>query len=347
LGGGLRDALGGQPWPSQFNGWAGARFAIPRESWPRPAPPGARPGPPTVIGVVGAGLSGGLRCSPRSSARRTVAGDGLHESDLRAYALGGLIGPALGALDGVHGPFLAYLGLVTVGAGVALAMGTPATRPHFHAERSTLRLRGFRLAAAGIVFAVLALGVVEGLLPLNVATLLKQGQIGALYVGMSLVVAVAAAATGSLPPRCALAGATMLVVVGLSVAGSVEAIPLWVLALVLAGIGIGMANTSSLGVLLEAVPTDPILTAMIVWSQPGILGYRVSPLAGGAVAGGAGLQRSRHRGAHGRRASAPGPRTTKRGALSTRPNGPCTYVGRRRAAHGRGVPRAAPSLLPD
>jgi hypothetical protein len=49
-----------------------------------------------------------------------------------------------------------------------------------------LRLRGFWLAAAGIVFAVLALGVVEGVLPLHLATLLTQAQIGALYVAMSL-----------------------------------------------------------------------------------------------------------------------------------------------------------------
>lgn len=201
-----------------------------------------------------------------------------------AYALGGLIGPAMGALGGVRGPFLAYLGLVTVGAGVALAMGTPATRPTFGADKSALRLRGFWVAAAGIVFAVLALSVVEGVLPLHLATLLTQAQIGALYVGMSLVVALAAAATGSLRPRPALAGATVLVVAGLSVAGSVDAIPLWVLALALAGVGIGMANTSSLGVLLEAIPTTRILTAIIVWSQLGILGYLAGPLAGGAIA---------------------------------------------------------------
>jgi hypothetical protein len=77
-------------------------------------------------------------------------------------------------------------------------MGTPATRPLFSADTTALRLRGFWVAAAGIVFAVLALGLVEGVLPLHLATLLTEAQIGALYVGMSLVVALAAAATGRL-----------------------------------------------------------------------------------------------------------------------------------------------------
>jgi MFS family permease len=71
-------------------------------------------------------------------------------------------------------------------------------------------------------------------------------------------------------------------------AGIAVSIPLWVVALMLAGVGIGLANTGSLGLLVEAVPVERIVTAMVVWSQIGIIGYLLGPLAGGAVADGPG-----------------------------------------------------------
>jgi MFS family permease len=65
-------------------------------------------------------------------------------------------------------------------------------------------------------------------------------------------------------------------------------VPLWLLAVLLAAIGIGLANTGSLGLLVEAVPVERIVTAMVVWSQVGIVGYLLGPLAGGLVADGPG-----------------------------------------------------------
>ena len=65
-------------------------------------------------------------------------------------------------------------------------------------------------------------------------------------------------------------------------------IPLWVVALALAAVGIGLANTGSLGLLVQAVPVERIVTAMVVWSQVGIIGYLLGPLAGGAIAEGLG-----------------------------------------------------------
>jgi MFS family permease len=56
------------------------------------------------------------------------------------------------------------------------------------------------------------------------------------------------------------------------------------LALLLAAIGIGIANTGSLGILVESVGVERIVTAMVVWSQLGILGYLIGPLLGGVVA---------------------------------------------------------------
>ena len=61
-------------------------------------------------------------------------------------------------------------------------------------------------------------------------------------------------------------------------------LPAWVAALAIAGAGIGLANTGSIGVLLEGVPMERIVTAMVVWSQVGIVGYFIGPLVGGSVA---------------------------------------------------------------
>jgi MFS family permease len=135
---------------------------------------------------------------------------------------------------------------------------------------------------------VLALGVLEGVLPLHFAERLSQAQIGALYVGASIVVAVSASATGGMRPRPLVFGAVLLAVAGISFAGLATEVPLWLVALLLAAVGIGLGNTGSLGMLVEAVPVERIVTAMVVWSQVGIIGYLLGPLAGGLVADGIG-----------------------------------------------------------
>jgi len=131
---------------------------------------------------------------------------------------------------------------------------------------------------------VLALGVLGGVLPLHFAERLSQAQIGGLYVGASLIVAVSAAAAGGMWPRPLVFAAVLLAIAGTSLAGMAADVPLWLLALALAAVGIGIANTGSLGLLVEAVPVQRIVTAMVVWSQIGIVGYLLGPLAGGIVA---------------------------------------------------------------
>lgn len=42
--------------------------------------------------------------------------------------------------------------------------------------------------------------------------------------------------------------------------------------------------TGPAGVLLESVGTERIVTALVVWSQLGIVGYLMGPLAGGVAA---------------------------------------------------------------
>jgi MFS family permease len=205
-----------------------------------------------------------------------------------AYSVGGLLGPALGAFGGIQGPFLAYLVLILVAMPIVLLVDPPASRREFASDRAVLRTRGFWVAATAVLFAVLALGVLEGVLPLHLAERLSQAQIGALYVGISLVVALSATASGGRPPRPLVFTAVILSVSGIALAGLVADVPLWLLAMLLAAVGIGLANTGSLGLLVETVPVERIVTAMVVWSQVGIVGYLLGPLAGGLVADGAG-----------------------------------------------------------
>jgi MFS family permease len=75
-----------------------------------------------------------------------------------------------------------------------------------------------------------------------------------------------------------------LAVAGISIAGALAQVPLWMLALTLAALGVGMGSTGSLGLLVEAVDVKRIFTAMVAWSQIGIAGYLVGPLAGGLIA---------------------------------------------------------------
>ena len=59
-----------------------------------------------------------------------------------AYSVGGLIGPALGVVGGIHGPFLAYLVLLVLAMPLVLLVGEPSTRRDFAADRGPLRYRG-------------------------------------------------------------------------------------------------------------------------------------------------------------------------------------------------------------
>jgi MFS family permease len=82
----------------------------------------------------------------------------------------------------------------------------------------------------------------------------------------------------------AILGAAIMITAGLTLAGATNSVEFWILALVVTGVGVGLGNTGSIGMLLEAVRPDRIVTAMIIWSQLGIIGYLLGPIAAGVVA---------------------------------------------------------------
>jgi MFS family permease len=127
-------------------------------------------------------------------------------------------------------------------------------------------------------------------LPLRVSTWLRQAQIGWLYVGMALLLAASAVTAGRVAPRRAVAVGVVLVTAGVAVAGVAGTAPLFMAGLALAAVGGGLGETGATGVLLEAVPAERIVTAMVLWSQLGIVGYLAGPVVGGAVAEAFGYQ---------------------------------------------------------
>ena len=201
-----------------------------------------------------------------------------------AYGIGAIAGPAIGGAGGVRTPFLIHLTLVVV-LGLALTrLGAPRERTAFGSDRTALRSPGFWLASAGILLVAFTLGTFDGPLPLHFAEALSQAEIGALYVTAALVASAAAAVGGRLPPRPALAVATVLMPAAVALAGLTDVVVLWFGLAIVAGIGVGVGEAGALGVLLESIGVQRIVLAMVVWSQVWAIGYLAGPAAGGGVA---------------------------------------------------------------
>lgn len=202
-----------------------------------------------------------------------------------AYSVGSVLGLALGAIGGVRGPFVAYLCFVTAAIpAVLLLLGQPAREAQLGSERGALRLPGFVLSTAVVLFAWVGFGVLEGVLPLLFGDRLDQATIAAILVCTSLVIAASAALAARFRPLSVIYVAAPLAIAGVALAGAVDNVVLWAVALAAIGAGLGACTTGSIGILLETVGRDRIVLPMVVWSQAGILGYLLGPALGGLVA---------------------------------------------------------------
>lgn len=199
-----------------------------------------------------------------------------------AYSAGALLGPALGALGGVRAPFLAYAGLLVLLAPLTAVLPRPVGA--FTADRAALRTNRFWVAAVGIMLAILGTGALDGVLPLHFALHLTQTGIAITYLCVGGLVALASAAAGHQPAARMLIVGAVALTAGLTLVGATTTLTTWMIGLALIGLGVGTAQTGATGLLLDAVPTARIVTAMVVWSQLGILGYLAAPAAGGLLA---------------------------------------------------------------
>ena len=207
-----------------------------------------------------------------------------------AYGVGGLIGPAIGGVGGIRLPLVIYVGALAVGLVVSSRLGSPPARRAFSADRSALRRPGFALACVAILFAILGLGAADAVLPLHFDEQgLTQGAIGLMFVMVGVLDSGSTFVASRFSPGPVMAVAIVAMTAGIALAGVSTSVALWLPAMGLLGIGVGAGSTASTGLLLEAVPAERIVTAFIVWSQLGILGYLIGPLLGGAVAETAGF----------------------------------------------------------
>jgi MFS family permease len=203
---------------------------------------------------------------------------------LAAYGIGSIAGPALGGAGGIRAPFALHLGLVTVITLALVAIGATKQPVKFGSDRAALRAPGFWLASAGILMVSLTLGTFDGPIPLHFAEELSQAEIAALYVLAALVSSASATLAGRGAPRAVLAAATVIMTLSIALGGATEAVGLWVLVAVLAGVGLGAGEAGALGVLLESIGVERIVLAMVVWSQVWAVGYLIGPAIGGGVA---------------------------------------------------------------
>ncbi len=200
-----------------------------------------------------------------------------------AYSVGALVGPGLGAIGGIRGPFVTYLGLVVFGAVLSVLLPVAPARRAFRTDRTELRRLGFWVAAIAITVAILGTGLVDGALPLHFSSLLSQSEIGGAYVGLAVVVGCGSVGAARLAPGRATAIGVALLIIGVEIAGATNIVATWLVALAILGAGIGIGQTGATGLLLEAVPGERIISAMVVWSQMAMIGYLVAPIAGGAL----------------------------------------------------------------
>jgi MFS family permease len=200
-----------------------------------------------------------------------------------AYSVGALLGPTLGALGGVARPFLAYALLLLLLTPGLVVLSSPAAGV-LGSDRNVVRSRRFWVSAAAIMLAILATGVLDGVLPLHFSLRLSQSQIGLAYVAVALLIAVGSTLAGHQPPGRMLAVGGIALTVGITLAGATATIAAWAIALAVIGLGAGAAQTGATGLLLAAVPTTRIVTAMVLWSQLGIVGYLAGPVLGGLIA---------------------------------------------------------------
>ncbi|MGA8295532.1 MAG: MFS transporter, partial [Acidimicrobiales bacterium] len=176
-----------------------------------------------------------------------------------------------------------YLVLIGLACFLAALMPDIAQRPQYITDRLELRRPRFWVASVAIMLTTSATGLVDGALPLHFASKLTQAEIGGAFAGLGIIVAFASAVAGHLKPRPATGAGVVALVFGIELAGASGAVEVWLPALAVMGFGIGIGQTGATGLLLGAVPTERIVSAMVVWSQMAMVGYLVAPVAGGAL----------------------------------------------------------------
>ena len=201
---------------------------------------------------------------------------------MAAYGLGGIAGPAFGALPGTHLPFAAYFVTLAIAPLAVAVMGPPAAPQAHTPDWAPLRRRGFLLSSISILALAVGLGVLDGTIPLHLDELLDQSEVGILYVAAAIAVSVATLAAGRLDPRPVAVIGPAVCAAGIGIVAATGSLGAWIVGLAVAAAGLGMGQAGSMGVFLDAAGDAAIASVLVVWSLIWSAGYVLGPVLGGA-----------------------------------------------------------------
>lgn len=223
---------------------------------------------------------GVLRLWPHAAGRRL---GGI----VAAYGVGGIAGPLLGAVGGIGAPF-ALLGLacaVTLAATALLpaAGALPAAGPLLLTSPLVLAISAANVALG------LAIGTLEGAFPLVFATRLDARGIGLLFLAATVPLILAAVFAGRIrgasPIRKALVATLAAGGVAVAAVPLAEGIAVWAALLVVAGLSVGTAETTSATLLQATLTADhQLVPATFTWTLGFIVGYGIGPPVAGLLA---------------------------------------------------------------
>jgi predicted MFS family arabinose efflux permease len=206
---------------------------------------------------------------------------------LTAYSVGGILGPALGSLGGIAGPFAAHLVIVMACAAGLGQLGPPRAKVAGDRRAGLRELRSgpFLIASTAVLAVATDLATLEGPLPVHLAVRLSQAQIGSLYAVAAVLLGASAMATSLLSQRKSIAFGVLIASAGIGLLGLTDREAPWIGALALAGVGLGLAEGGALGLLVGSVAEEAIILVTALWSTFWAAGYLFgSSLSGAAVA---------------------------------------------------------------
>ena len=213
---------------------------------------------------------------------------------LVGYSLGHIVGPLIGGLGGIRVPFLVHAGLACPVLVAVWRLPGPPGRTEFRLlSLPSMRDPAFRYALAAWSMTGLALGFAQGTLPLHFAGELRQSGVGGLYAVTAAAAAVGAVTVGHLArTSMARVGVTIglvLYAVGILAAGFSETLWIWLLALIVLGIGSGGVDPNLVGYVAHSATAERMIGVQTVTVLAFAVGVLVGPAVGGVVAERAGF----------------------------------------------------------
>lgn len=210
------------------------------------------------------------------------------------FTLGNVVGPGVGGLGGIRLPFLIHAALsLIVLAAVAPNRWKVVEEPLGFLHSSIGRDRSFRFVMAAWSVFGFSFGYIEGALPVHFSTHLSQSGVGFLYMVGAVAAAVGAVTLGRLAgshrSRPGVALGMVFISAGLLAGSMADSVGLWVVGMVVFGLGAGGSDPNILGVITSDVPFEIMIGVQTLAAEAFAIGLFIGPMLGGILAEQAGF----------------------------------------------------------